>query len=174
MVFTLFSCLFVVKISNKFFAFFYSMISLINSENLASNPPQEACSGFQVAAYDSKSCSESRLWFWKLFWKPAMTCTVHCRRSANDSKAKSEQKFWSLSEQSSELASVFKEAADTLLIFFSFTRQLETLKTICAYTESNWYKLQGLQKNIHLVTQSLSTSTLQYGISWYKMFPFLF
>jgi hypothetical protein len=37
---------------------------------------QEACSGFQIAACDFKSCSESRLGFWKLLRKPARTCTA--------------------------------------------------------------------------------------------------
>jgi hypothetical protein len=44
-----------------------SLISLTNFEYPSSNRPQEACCGFQIAAFDSKSCSESRQLFWKLF-----------------------------------------------------------------------------------------------------------
>ncbi len=43
-----------------------SLKSLTNSENTSSNPLQEACSGFQLAACDFKSCTESRLWFGKI------------------------------------------------------------------------------------------------------------
>ncbi len=49
------------------------MKSLTNSENPPSNPLQEACYSFQVAA--CKSCFGICLWFWKLFRKPAITCT---------------------------------------------------------------------------------------------------
>ncbi len=49
-----------------------SMKSLTNCEILSSNPLQRACSGFLIAACVLKSCSETRLWFWKLFWKPAI------------------------------------------------------------------------------------------------------
>jgi hypothetical protein len=41
-----------------------------------------------------------------------------------------------LSEQSSELETVFKEAKRDLKIFFSFTGQPENIKTICASTKS--------------------------------------
>jgi hypothetical protein len=56
---------FVKKIHKMFF--FASMESLTDCENPSSNPRQEACSGFPIAAFDSNSCSESRLWSWKLF-----------------------------------------------------------------------------------------------------------
>ncbi len=39
----------------------YALNSLTNYENPSSTPLQEACSGFQVAACDSKSCFKSRL-----------------------------------------------------------------------------------------------------------------
>ncbi len=68
---------FVKKSQIKFL--FASMKSLIRTycENPSSNPIQEACYGFPIFACDSKSCFESRLWSWKLFWKPAMNvCTL--------------------------------------------------------------------------------------------------
>ncbi len=59
--------------------------TLTNSENPSSNHLQEAGFDFPVAVCDSKSCSESRLRFRKLFQKPAVTCTVlvHCRELTN-------------------------------------------------------------------------------------------
>ncbi len=68
---TFWKCLFVKKFQNKFL--YVSVKSLTNSENASSNPLQGACSAFPEAACEAKSCSESRLWFWKLFRKPAMT-----------------------------------------------------------------------------------------------------
>jgi hypothetical protein len=50
---------FVEKIENKFLL--DSLKTLTNSENPFCNPLQESFSGFQVAACDDKSCSESRL-----------------------------------------------------------------------------------------------------------------
>ncbi len=60
---------FVKKIQNKVYECFYEITIC---ENTSSNPLQKACSGFPIAACDSKSCSESRLWSWNLFQKPAM------------------------------------------------------------------------------------------------------
>ncbi len=59
---------------NKVSASFYA---LNDSENPSINPLHVACFVFQVDACDSKSYSESRLWFWKLFWKPATTYKVY-------------------------------------------------------------------------------------------------
>ncbi len=67
------------------------MKSLINCENPSSNPLQGACFGFTEAACDDKNCSESRLWFWKLFQKPAMN--LHLRNWTDESEGKPEQKF---------------------------------------------------------------------------------
>jgi hypothetical protein len=68
-----------------------SMKSLTNCEVLSSNPLQRACSGFLIAACAFKSCSETRLWFLKLVWKPAMN--VHQKKVTNENKGKPEQKF---------------------------------------------------------------------------------
>ncbi len=68
-----------------------SIKSLTNCENPSSNLFQGACSCFPEAACDLKSCSESRLRFWKLFRKPAMN--ENWRKSTNDSEEKLEQKF---------------------------------------------------------------------------------
>jgi hypothetical protein len=46
--------------------------SLTNCEIPSSNHLQRACSGFLIAACAFKSCSETRLWFWKLFRKQTM------------------------------------------------------------------------------------------------------
>jgi hypothetical protein len=71
MIFTIFCCLFVKKIQNKVSTPFHGIAYNSNYENHSSNPHQGACSGFQLAACDSKSClkagcdlencSESRL-----------------------------------------------------------------------------------------------------------------
>jgi hypothetical protein len=53
---TILSCLIVKKIQNKVSSSFYE---INNCENSSSNPLQEACSGFPIAASDSKSCSKS-------------------------------------------------------------------------------------------------------------------
>jgi hypothetical protein len=66
-----------------------SMKSLTNSENPSRKPFQEACSGFQVTAYDSKSCSESRL-FRKLVWHVKYT-GKNRPMTVKDSR---EQEFW--------------------------------------------------------------------------------
>jgi hypothetical protein len=67
------------------------MKSLINSENSSSNPLQETCSVFQVAACYSKSCSESHLFILKLFQKPVRTCTLEKVDQCQEGKP--EQKF---------------------------------------------------------------------------------
>ncbi len=66
-----------------------SMKSLTSFDNPSSNPLQETCSVFQVAACDSKSCSESRL-----FRKLSITCAIGWKKSTNDSEGKPEEKFW--------------------------------------------------------------------------------
>ncbi len=44
-----------------------SIKAFTNCKNPSSNPLQRACFGFLIAAGVSKSCSESRLWPWKLY-----------------------------------------------------------------------------------------------------------
>ncbi len=48
-----------------------SMKSVNYCKNSTSNPLPKACSGFPIAACDSRSCSESRPWSWKFSWKAA-------------------------------------------------------------------------------------------------------
>jgi hypothetical protein len=50
MVFTIFGCLFVETIKNKVSSWSFELFT--NFENPSSNPSQEACSGFQLAAGD--------------------------------------------------------------------------------------------------------------------------
>jgi hypothetical protein len=66
--FTVFDCLF-VKI--QFLLVSMKSIRSLNVKILPV-PFQEACYGFPIATCDFKSCSESRMWFWKLVWKPAI------------------------------------------------------------------------------------------------------
>ncbi len=68
-----------------------SMKSLTNSEIPSSNFLRTSCSGVLIAACVSKSCSETRLWSWKLFRKPAMN--EHWKKSTNENKGKPEHKF---------------------------------------------------------------------------------
>ncbi len=56
------------------------------------NPLQEACSGFPISACDYNSCSGSHMWPWKLFRKPAMTCTLE--KIDQWDRREPEQKFW--------------------------------------------------------------------------------
>jgi hypothetical protein len=49
--------------------------SLTNNENPSVNLLQEACSGFPIAACDTKSCSESRL-ILKIVPEAGHECTV--------------------------------------------------------------------------------------------------
>jgi len=51
-----------------------SLKTLTNFRSPSSYPLQRACCGFQKPACDSKTSSGTRLWFWKLFCKPPMTC----------------------------------------------------------------------------------------------------
>ncbi len=110
-----------------------SMIWRTNCENPSSNPLQGACFGFPEAACDSISCSESRLWFWKLFRKPAMMyigeiqpMRVRERRNRN---------LMRLTEQSLELVFQRKQE-ETLHLFFCLTHQAKSLKTICSCSKS--------------------------------------
>jgi hypothetical protein len=80
------------------------MKSLTNCENPSRNPLQRACSDFLIAACVSKSCSRSRLWFWK--WDLRKTGTVVL--------------MW-LSEQFLELVNVFKEARKNLIFMMDNT-----------------------------------------------------
>jgi hypothetical protein len=59
MVFTIFCCIFVEEIITKVVEALLK--SLANYENPSSNALQEACSGFQTAACDSKNCSVTLL-----------------------------------------------------------------------------------------------------------------
>ncbi len=98
------------------------MKSLTNCENPSSNPLQGGRSGSPEAACDSKSCFESRLWFWKLFWKPAMN--VHWINSTNESEEKREQKFDAAYGKIFKITVVFsKKQAETLHLFFCLTSQ---------------------------------------------------
>ncbi len=65
-VFPICCCLFVEIIkTNISLASGFKITYSTSSENSSSKPLQDACSGCQVAACDSGSCSESFLWFWK-------------------------------------------------------------------------------------------------------------
>ncbi len=55
----------IIKLSSDL-AFFYG-----NGKSFLKPSFKEACSGFQIAAYDSENYSEILLWPWKLFRKPA-------------------------------------------------------------------------------------------------------
>ncbi len=50
-----------------------SLKTLTNFKNASSNPLQRACCGIQKLACYSKTCSVTRMWYWKLFRKPPMT-----------------------------------------------------------------------------------------------------
>ena len=63
--------------------------SLTNYENPSNNPLQEACSGFQIAAFDSKKLFRKPPVIQKIVQKPAVTCTLEA--ITNDSKGKLDQ-----------------------------------------------------------------------------------
>ncbi len=68
------------------------MKSFTNCEIHSSNPLQRACSGFLIAACVSKSCSVTRLWSWKLFWKPAMN--VYRKKINQWEQREAETEIW--------------------------------------------------------------------------------
>ncbi len=134
-----------------------SIQSLTNCENPSSNIPlQKACSGFPIAACNSKSCSESRLWSWKLLRKAAMN--EHKRKLTNEREGKLNRNLMQLSEQSLELISVLKESSRNFAIIF-LCNKAKIYKTIicakCACKESSvyWFNFIGLQQ--YLVTEYL-------------------
>ncbi len=96
MVLTIFGRLFEKETKNKVFLH-ASMKSFTNCEtpSISSKPLQRACYDFLIATCVSKRCSESRLWSWKLFRRPARNVhfTLHWKKSTNESEAKPEQKF---------------------------------------------------------------------------------
>jgi hypothetical protein len=55
---------------------------------------------------------------------------VHWRKSTNESEKSRHRNLTRLSEKSSELVCVIKEAIKTLVLFFSLTRQAKDLKII--------------------------------------------
>ncbi len=122
-----------------------SMKPLTNCENSSSNPLQRACSGFLMAACDSKSCSVSRLWFWKLFRKPVMN--VHWRKSTNESQVKPEQKFYAAYGTISRISKCFQRGK----IYINCSLEQDRLKTICACTLymyiKYWFDFIWLSKN---------------------------
>ncbi len=128
MVFTIFGCLFMKKSKIKFL--YASMKSLTICEKPSSNPFHWACSSFLGATCDSKSCSESRLWFWKLFRKPAIN--VHWRKSTNESKEKPGQKFNAAYGTIFRISKWFKQQAETLHL----TNRAKSFNTICSCSES--------------------------------------
>jgi hypothetical protein len=112
-----------------------SLKTLTNSGNPSSNPLQEACFDFPVAVCDSKSCSESRLCFRKVFRKPAMTC--NCKLEKTDQW----QRRKAGTEDSDEtFRMIFRvkncfQSSRRKLRFSIFLDSLIIL-TICACTES--------------------------------------
>ncbi len=81
---------------------------------------------FQVAAFE-KSCSESHLWFWKLFRKPTMTCTVHWNKSTNGSEGKK--------------LSFFKKASRNFKIIFLFHKEAWKFLNHLRMKKKYWYNL---------------------------------
>ncbi len=79
------------------------MKSLTNSENPYSNPLQEACTGFQVAACDSRKLIRKSPAIMKIVLKAG--CDIY---TTNDSEGKLEQKL---------LFGFFKKAKDLIIIF---------------------------------------------------------
>ncbi len=137
MVFPYFCWLFVKKPKLKFSI--ASVKSLTNCESTSSNPLQSACSGFLIAACDSKSCSESRLWLWKLFRKPAMN--VHWRKSTNVSEGMPEQNF------GATFGTIF---SINLIFFFSETKAVKKFTNHSRMNKKYWFHFTGLKNNIHL------------------------
>jgi hypothetical protein len=110
-------------------------------KNPSSKPLQEACSGFAIAACDSKKGSESHLRSSKLFQKLAMN--VHWRKSTIVWEGKPEQKLMWLSEFRTSKS--FQKTSINLIFFFLLTRQAKNLKTFLC-SGMFWYNLIGLKK----------------------------
>ncbi len=81
--------------------------------------------------------SGSRLWFWKLFGKPAMICTLEKIGHWQQRKARTSI-LKRLSDQSLELVTVFKEANRDLIVIFLFHK--------AGHLQKYWFNLVGLQK----------------------------
>jgi hypothetical protein len=95
---------------------FASIKSLTNCEIPSGNPLQRACSGFLIAACAFKSYSETRLSFWKcsesrLWMYSRKNWPMRVKESLN-------RNLMCLTEQLSELVSVFKEASKNFILIF--------------------------------------------------------
>ncbi len=95
-----------------------SIKSLTNCENSSSNPLKRACSGFLMAACDSKSCFVSGLWF----WKPVMN--VHWRKLTNESQGKPEQKYYAASGTIFSICKCFQRGK----LYINFSLEQDRLK----------------------------------------------
>ncbi len=99
--------------------------SLTNCENPSSNNPlQKACSGFPIAACDSKSCSVSRLWSWKLFRKPAMNECWRKLTNEREGKQNSDAAVGTVFR----INKCFQKIKQILCIYFSGTRKAKKCK----------------------------------------------
>ncbi len=128
-VFTIFGCLFMKKFQNK-------VSANTNYENTSSSSLQGACSCFSIAACYSKSCSESRLWYWKLFWKPPLNILLRWRKSTNWNKGKAEQEFFASCRIYFRVSKCFQWSKQKLYIYSSHEQGRLKILTICAYTEN--------------------------------------
>jgi hypothetical protein len=90
----------------------------------------------------SKNYFESRVWSWKLFRKPAETCTVLYFPGSR--KEISDAAFEIIIRKYIER--VFNQAKTLTWFVFSITRQQTNLKTVCAWTESTDLILKAFNK----------------------------
>ncbi len=163
MIFTIFCCLFVKKIQNKVSTPFHGIAYNSNYENHSSNPHQGACSGFQLAACDSKSClkagcdlencSESRLWMY----------IVHWRQSTNESKGKPEQKFDKAFETLFRICKCFQRSKQKLYIYLSLEQGRLKLYNILGSTENTDLILQACNKK-YLSRDPISLTFIEYNM----------
>ncbi len=124
------ACFFVEKIENNVSACFCK--SLTNFENHSSHHLQEAFSGFQVAACDSKSqlwhvlySGENHQWGWKRNSAAAFMTIIR-------------------------FSSVLREAGRNCLIFFSFTRQPKKLLNHFRMYRKYWFNFKRPSKTVIL------------------------
>ncbi len=129
-----------------------STISLTNCENPSSIPRQGACSGFLIFAY---------LWLYKFFRKPPVflknvpkaghECILEKMDQWEPRKAGTE--IWCGLRNIFRISKCFQRSRNVILSFLLNKTGLNCKDHLRMYIKY-WSDFKGLQKNIHLVTQS--------------------